>query len=132
MKDIKEKLIFFALIYGMWLLFGIMKRVSHPMGRTLADLSAVYCFRSKYSVRQMVFDRGKILIREKWRDQPDFELTFIDLPGAVSLLKDHPGDMIRLLLENKIHKRGNMYFLFKLGYLFGLCQRVLDDRFGCS
>ena len=118
------------LIYGVWLLFNIMKRISPPMGRTLADFSAVYGFRSNYAVRQMVFDRGKIRIRQKWQDQPDFELTFIDFPGAVSLLRQHPGDMIRLLLENKIHKQGNIYFLFKLGYLFGLCQRVLTERFG--
>jgi hypothetical protein len=112
-----------------WLMFTIVSKRDRRFQRAIAGFNAVFQFRSGNAVRQIVFKEGKISTKKGAHVNPDFELIFIDLPGMIKQHMENPGDMLMLLLANKIDKRGNTYFLFKFGYLAKLCEVYFRNLF---
>ena len=119
-----------GLVTAMWAVFNVVGRSDPRFRRAIADFEGRYQFRAGTTTRRLVFDRGKVRAPLSIRaarepSDPDFEILFLDLPGAISGMRDHPHDVIHLLLENKIDQTGNKHYLFKLGYLVGLCEHRL-------
>lgn len=103
-------------------------RVANPrVKRSVEDFCATYQFVSGNSVRRLVFENGKIRSRRGRADNPDYEVTIHDLPGAVRILKEEPNNLLRLMVANKIDQTGNTWYLFRLGYLAGLMERQARD-----
>ncbi len=126
MKKIVEKMMFRSLICIIWGLFIMMKRLDPSFKKALFSFNAVFLFRCGTSKRHLKFSNGKIVMGNL-TDPSDFELTINDLYGAIATVRESQGDMLMLLLKNKIHKKGNLYYLFKLGYLFSLCDRYFHN-----
>ncbi len=126
MKEIVEKMMFRLLIRIIWGLFIVMKRLDPSFKKALFSFKAVFLFRCGISERHLKFDNGWIQIGNL-TDPSDFELTINDLSGAIKTVRESQGDVLMLLLKNKIHKKGNLYYLFKLGYLFSLCDRYFRN-----
>jgi len=114
-----------ALVVGLALLFAWMQRAEPRFRRALAGFDATYLFRYGTAARQLVFSKGKVLSRRGSGLNPDFTLTFVDLPGALRHLAARPHDVLQLMIDNRIRQSGNKFFIFKLGYLAALTEDEL-------
>lgn len=111
-----------GMVMGNWAIFELVRHGEPRFQKSLEDFEAVYQFRAGKSGRRLIFAKGRIKNRSGVCDLPDYELVLIDPPGVLKGLVKNPDDMIRLLMENRIDQRGNNYYLFKYGYLLGLCD----------
>ena len=131
MKPAREKIldaiILHGVVIGSWLVFMLVKLRYSRFQKALENFSATYQFRTGSMGRLLIFSNGRIITRRGIIPDPDYELDLINPLGVLKRLVRNPDDLIKLLMENKIGQRGNNYFLFKFGYLLGLCQRWLLD-----
>lgn len=131
MKAMYGKFINAAIIHGMgigsWLIFTLVKLRYSRLKKALENFNAVYQFRAGSTGRLLIFSDGRITTRSGIVKAPDYELDLIDPPGVLKRLLKNPDDVIKLLMENKIDQRGNNFYLFKYGYLLGLCQRYFQE-----
>jgi hypothetical protein len=127
---IGEGALLHALVIGLATVLEIGRRGDHRLDDALSGFEARYLFRAGASARQLLI-RGerRVCSRAGIGEAPDFEISFLDLHGALVGLRNGPQDVFQLLLENKIDQRGNKHYLFRLGYLLGLCKEALcHDR----
>lgn len=110
-----------------WAMFKLVRRFEPRFRQSLRGFDAVLEFRNEGASLQLIFAGGDITLSRK-RRTPDFSIDFVDLPGAIEAMKNDPGNVLRLLLENKITKSGNNYYLMKFGYLTSLSERFFDER----
>jgi hypothetical protein len=119
------------LLMAVALLFKIFRLLDKRFSRAVKGYEAVYVFRTPSSSRSMIFDHGRIRTRRGDTGSPDYEILLLDPPGALKAVLENPNDLVSLVVENKINQRGNLFFLYKLGYLAGLIEarfRSLVDR----
>lgn len=105
--------------------FSLMRRHDKRFARAVSDYRAVYQFVVGRSVRRLIIDNGQFRTRRGKGSKVDYEIVFLDLLGALRQLSQQPNDVLQLLLQNKIDKSGNNYYLFRFGYLCGLCESHL-------
>jgi len=118
-----DRALLHSAISGVAAAFELARRLDPGFRRAVAGFSAIYQFSHGAQVRQLRFADGRVTSRAGAATRPDFEVNFIDLRGALKRLRHHPDDVLGLQLENKIQESGNIYYLFRLGYLFGLLRR---------
>jgi hypothetical protein len=128
-RTFRDALLLHVAIIGLSLVFKLARLLDARFRKAVASYCAVYQFRSENSARQIVFKQGRIASRRGECQAPDFVITFIDLPGALSYMAKYSNDPITLLMENKIDQIGNLYFLYKFGYLCGLCEDYFSNIF---
>ena len=131
MKPVFEKIERAAILHGMvvgcWLLFKLFGLRYRRFRKAMEEFDAVYQFRTGSSARLLIFSKGCIKTRRGVVPLPDYELVLLDPAGVLERLLKNPDDMIKLLMENKIDQRGNIYYFFKFGYFLGLCQRCFRE-----
>jgi len=127
LKKARNALIVHAMVIAIWLVFHLVRSRSARFRKALEKFNAIYQFRTGDTGRRLIFLDGNIKIRGGIVPAPDYELVLLDPPGVLKRLYKNPDDVIKLLMENKIDQRGNNFYLFKFGYLFGLCQRYFQD-----
>ncbi len=131
MKSIADRALDEAILHGMvigtWAAFRLVKLRSRRFRNAVDSFEATYQFRTASAGRTLIFSGGRITTRRGFSPSPDYEIVLLDPRGAFRQLFKNPDDMIRLLMENKIDQRGNNYYLFKYGYLLGLCERFLRE-----
>jgi hypothetical protein len=88
---------------------------------------ATYQFRAGSSARQLIFDGNGVRTRRGACTSPDFEINFIDLTGSLAYMRKYPNDLLTLIMENKIEQTGNLYYLYRFGYLCGLCESAFGS-----
>jgi hypothetical protein len=127
MKSAREKVVDAAILHGLviviWAVFNLVRLRSERFRQALDRFQATYQFRAGTRARRLIFSAGRIATRGGPVPSPDYELILLDPWGVLRQLLKNPNDLIRLLMENKIDQHGNNYFLFKFGYLLGLCER---------
>lgn len=116
-----------SLLLIMWAVFFSARLLSGRFHKALEGFEATYQFRSAAAARRLVFSNGKISTRAGTCESPEYEILFIDLFGSLHQLVKSSNDVLRLVFENKIDHSGNIYYLFKIGYLFGLIERSLQS-----
>jgi len=126
-KKILDAIILHGIVIGSWLVFMLVKRRSSRFRKALENFNATYQFRAGKMGRLLIFSDGRIFTRRGIVPNPDYELDLIDPAGVLKRLTKNPDDLIKLLMENKIDQRGNNFYLFKFGYLLGLCQRWFQE-----
>jgi len=95
--------------------------------KALERFDATYQFRTGPITRRLIFADGCIRTRRGLDPSSDYEIVLLDPPGVVRRILKNPDNLIKLLMENKIDQRGNNYYLFKFGYLLGLCDRYFQE-----
>jgi hypothetical protein len=126
-KKILDAVILHGVVLGSWLIFRLVKLRSIRFQKALENFNATYQFRTGSMGRLLIFSDGNIATRRGIVPEPDYELVLLDPLGVLKRLAKNPDDVIKLLMENKIDQRGNNYYLFKFGYLLGLCQRWFQE-----
>lgn len=111
-------------------LFNCFRIFDGRFGRAVRSYEAEYAFRTPSSARTLLFSRGRIRTRKGVGPSPDYEIVILDPPGALKTLMKNPDDLLTLIVENKINQKGNLFFLYKLGYLVGLCNARLGGLTG--
>jgi len=101
----------------------LARRIDPACRRALQDFEATYQFVHGDDAHQLCFAQGRVRARPGRAPRADYELVFIDLRAALQRLRHNPNDVLGLQLENLIEETGNIYYLFRLGYLLGLLQR---------
>ncbi len=124
---IRDSIVLNGVVVGSRVAFGLAGIFSERFRRAVDGFEAVYRFSAGGGARCLVFSGGRIRIRGGGAAPPDYELVLLDPAGFLRSMRKDPNDTLRLLLENKIEQRGNNYYLFKYGYLWGLCIRLLQD-----
>lgn len=125
---IRDSAVLHGIVLGSWAAFRLTGLMSGRFRRAVERFDAVYRFRVGDAARCLVFDQGRIRVRSGSSALiPDYELVLIDPAGVLQSMRKDPNDTLKLLLENKIDQKGNNYYLFKYGYLWGLCIRLLQD-----
>lgn len=124
---LRNKALLNAGVVSVWALFRIVRRFEPRFRRSLQAFDGVLRFRNEGASVDLVFADGNVSPGWARRDA-DFTIELLDLPGIVEMMKQDPGNMMRLLLENKITKNGNNYYLMKFGYLASLCERFVTER----
>ena len=117
-----NKLVFHGSIMAINIMFNFVKKHDLRFKRSVDSYNAIYQFRYRQSARQLIFNNGKIKTMSGLFHSPDFEIAFIDITKVIRKTKDDPGNMLVLLLENLICVNGNTFYLFKFGYLVGICD----------
>ncbi len=79
------------------------------------------------AARRLIFRSGKIQTRGGPGPEPEYEVTFIDMPNMVRKMIQEPNNVLWRMAENKIIPSGNNYYLLQFGYLSGLCERYIRD-----
>ena len=130
-KSLQDKILVHGMVIGTCAVFELVRRRYPRFGRALESFEATYQFRAGSSksaaCRCLVFTSGRVKTRHGFTTTADYEIVLLDPAAVVKQLLDNPNDMLRLLLENKIDQYGNNYYLFKYGYLWGLCSRYFSD-----
>ncbi|MBU1669974.1 MAG: hypothetical protein KKF41_03440 [Actinobacteria bacterium] len=121
-----EGFVLHALLTVVAFAFNRLKVLDARFGRAVAGYDAVYVFSTPSSERTLVFGRGRIRTRRGRAPSPDFEISILDPPGALRAILRNPDDPISLVVQNKIEQSGNLFFLYKLGSLFGLSRAYLN------
>ena len=106
-------------------IFSLMRRRDERFARAVSDYRAVYQFVVGRSARRLIIDNGQIRTRRGKGSKVDYEIVFFDLLSALRQFSQQPNDVLQLLLQNKIDKSGNNFYLFRFGYLCGLCESRL-------
>ena len=122
-----DALLLHLVVAGIRTVFAVARWTNPKFRKAIASFEATYQFRAGPSTRRLVFQDGRISTHRGACPAPEYEVVFIDLPGALRIMSKEPNNPLRLLSQKKIEQRGNNYYLFKLGYLFGLCERQLRD-----
>lgn len=117
-------------VIGTWLVFKLARRLDPRMKKATKTFEATYQFRSGSAVRRLIFTGGRVTTRRGAVADPDYELVLLDPPAVIRQLAEDPNDVLRLLMDNKVRQRGNMYYLFRYGYLWGLCRRYATELAG--
>ncbi len=116
------------MVLAIWLALILVRAFEPRLSRAVSGFEATYCFRQGRAARLLSFSAGRISTRRGVRESPaDYEITFIDLPGAVRHLRKRPNDLLTLMATNKITRSGNDHYLFKLGYMLGVCESGFRD-----
>ena len=123
----RDAAIVHGLVLGCAAMFGWVNLRYERFRCALDGFDAVYQFRAGSAVRRLIFSGGRIRTRLGAAEEPDYELALIEPVGVVRCLVNNPDDMIKLLMENKIDQQGNNFYLFKFGYLLGLCDRYFQE-----
>jgi len=123
LERVRDGAILHGMVIGIWAVFKLVKLRSGRFRKAVEAFDATYQFRTGAIGRRLVFSAGRIRTTRGLVPSPDYELVLIDPPGVLKRLYKNPNDLIKLLMENKIDQLGNNYFLFKFGYLVGLCER---------
>lgn len=110
-----------------WGIFEGVRLRDDRFRRALESFDATYQFRFDSTVGRLVFSGGRVRFRPGEAPSPECEVVLIDPVGALRLMRREPGNMLQLLLENKIDHRGNQFYLFKFGFLLGLCRRHVTE-----
>lgn len=124
----RDAAILHAMVVGNWALFRLVKLGDGRFKKAVTDFEATYQFRTRHAGRTLTFSGGRLSTRNGIASDADYELVLVDPPGVVKRMIENPDDMIKLLMENKIDQRGNNYFLFRYGYLLGLCDRFFREQ----
>ncbi len=125
-EQLRDRLVIHAGVFGLGMLLEVIRRRDDRLRRALAGFDACYQFRTPGgAARRLIFGGGRTRSRAGRGPAPDYEVVLLDPPAVIGQLARDPDDVVRLLLEGKIDQRGNPYYLFKLGYLLGLCERHL-------
>jgi len=134
LKSVRQKALDAAIlnvmVVGIRGMFGLVNLRSPRFREALKGFDATYRFRAGSSARRLVFADGRIGAPRGEGPAPDYELILLDPAGVVKRMYENPDDMIKLLMENKIDQSGNNFYLFKFGYLLGLCERYFRDLAG--
>ncbi len=126
-KRLWTGLVLHTVVLGVWGVF-ISARVLMPRFRNaVKGFEATYQFRFAASARRLVISKGRIKTHGGACESPDYEIEFIDLPGALRHMFGDSNDVMGLVIENKIDQKGNVYYLFQFGYLFGLIEHWLRE-----
>ena len=128
MSRLAEALLLRSAASGLATLLELSARLDRRCARAIRALRATYELRYGRAARRLLFDGGRVRTSGARAGEPDYSVTFVDLPGALSQLARSPGDVLRLQLENKVQPAGNVYYLFQLGYLLGLAARQLEEK----
>ena len=126
-RDFRDALLLNVSIITLCLVFKLAKILDARFRKAINSFAAAYQFRAGKSARQLIFNENGIKSLRGKRAAPDFEIRFIDLPGALSYMAKFPNDPVTLVMENKIEQIGNLYFLYKFGYLCGLCETFFSN-----
>lgn len=110
-----------------WIVFVCTRALSLRFRKTVEGFEATYQFRSASSARRLDISNGHVSTHSGVCASPDYEIYFIDLFGSLRHMVKNSNDVLWLVLENKIDHSGNIYYLFKLGYLFGLIERSIRN-----
>ncbi len=103
-------------------LFNFFRLMDRRFSRAVDSFEAVYVIRTPSAARSLVFGRGRIRTRRGADGSPDYEIALLDPPGALKGILENPNDLITLVVENKINQQGNLFYLYKIGYLIGLAE----------
>jgi hypothetical protein len=119
---IREQALLHGLVIGLASALELGRHLDERLHSAIASFDACYQFRAGEAARQLVFSDGRVRTFRGRCESPDFEVTFLELACSLDRLRGGPQHVFRLLLENKIDQRGNKHYLFRLGYLIGLCD----------
>ncbi len=126
-KTLSSAVLLHLFVAGVRLVFAVARWTNPRFRRAITSFEATYQFRAGPSTRRLVFRDGRVRTGRGACASPEYEVVFLDLPGALRIMISEPDNPLRLLTENKIEQSGNNYYLFKFGYLCGLCERQLHD-----
>lgn len=124
---IKQALFLHTFVIAVWLLFNVFRLLDKRFATAIRSFSATYHFCTPLCVRSLVFDCGRIKTRRGKSPSPDFEILILDPLGVLVSMSNNPDDLYTLVMENKINQSGNLFFLYKFGFLAGLCNRRFQD-----
>lgn len=127
LSRVETGLLFHASVVGIWLVFAFIRLIDERFRRAIESFEATYQFRVGTSTRRLIVSDSRVRTRRGAVEAPEFEIVFLDLPGALRHMLKDANDMLTLMVENKIDQTGNNYYLFKFGYLCGLCERSLRE-----
>ncbi len=131
MEQLRDKALNAAIMHGSVLgtraIFELVRLFDKRFKRAIDTFEATYQFRTGASARRLVFSSGRLRTPRGTVPSPDYELVFLDPPGVFRHMLKDSNDVLRLLLENKIDQKGNNYYLFRYGYLWGLCNRFFRE-----
>lgn len=116
-----------ASVLGIWLVFILVRLVDPRFRGAIESFEATYQFRVGTATRRLIVSDGRVRTRRGAVEAPEFEIVFLDLPGALRHMLKDANDVLTLMVENKIDQTGNNYYLFKFGYLCGLCERSVRE-----
>ncbi len=123
---LREAALLHGSVLGLQALLSLSRRLDARVRHTLSAEEVVFQFRTERSARRLVIADGRVRSSAGLCTDPDFEVVFVDLEGALRRIREEPGNLLSLLVENKIEQRGNTYYLFELGYLLTLSQQALE------
>lgn len=126
----RDAVLLHSAFFGLFVVFNIFRFASSRFRGALKGFTGTYRFRSGNTSRIVVFNGNSIKTRRGVPgDSHNFEIAFTDLPGALSYMAKYPNDPITLIMENKIVQSGNLFYLYKFGYLAGLCESIATGLF---
>jgi len=128
---VRDAAILHGLVVGICGAFELARACDGRFRRAIEDFDALYQFRAGAEGRWLRFRSGRLKTGRGVLSEADYELVLLDPVGVSKrVLEKRPNDMLQLLLENKLEQRRNIFYLFKLGYLAGLCTRRFGDIAG--
>ena len=128
---VRDAAILHGLVMGICGAFEVARACDDRFRRAISGFDACYQFRAGREGRWLRFGAGRVKTGRGVVTDADYELVLLDPVGVSKRFVDgKANDMLQLLLENKVEQRGNIYYLFKLGYLAGLCAKRVDDIAG--
>lgn len=126
--NLRDAVLLNAVVVILCLVFKAAMRLDARFRKAADSFSAVYQFSSGRAARRLIFTGRGVATRRGRCGVPDFEIRFIDLTGALSYMAKYPNDPITLIMENRIEQVGNLFYLYKFGYLCGLCESFFSRR----
>lgn len=123
--------LFHASVLGLWAMFNCFRLFDMRFRKSVESFAAQYQFRMSSCARTLVFRGGRIRTRRGTVQNPDYVIRILDPPGLLRSVRDSRVDPISLVMENKISQSGNLFFLYRFGYLLGLCEARLDSGLEC-
>ncbi len=123
----RSSLLLHGLVIGMSAGFRIARGTDSRFRRALEGYRATYLFRAGAASRQLIVGDGRIRTRAGRCAKPDCEIVFYDLSATLKHIREQPDDRFGRLSDNRIEQIGNKFYVFKLGYLGGLCEKRLRD-----
>lgn len=103
------------LLRGMDLSFCLSKGYR----KNIEGFKGTYLFRTQHDevVTTATFDGGNMRVHEKDVGHPDVQVTFKDPEALRSFLLSTDRDIINSVLENKVEVKGNLNYIYKLGFM---------------
>lgn len=122
---LEQAILFHSLILALWAVFNFFGLFDKRFKKSVESFSATYQFRTPSTARVLVFDGGRIRTRRGTVSSSDYEVTIPDPLALLKSLNNNQNDPLSLVMENKISQSGNLFFLYRFGYLLGLCSARL-------